>query len=171
LIDEIQRIRFGPRAKEIPSGVGTIRFVIDCPTGSTGVLERVRGLMIDVAIHSAEPWPDTIEWSALLPNWFVAASPPDRTDKEVEAYISEWRKMNPEQQSRTEENRDWPIADWLFWMEPEQRCWHWWDAADMPDSNRILLDVDVESWPFPWGALRWMFKAAGASATHADFGD
>ena len=48
-------------------------------------------------------------------------------------------------------------------MEPSDRQWYWWDAQVLDDGGQILVAVVVEGWPFPWGSLRWLFQAAGAS--------
>ena len=53
-------------------------------------------------------------------------------------------------------------------MKPENRQWFWWDAKVLEQYDHIALAIEVEAWPFPWGALRWLFRAAGASAVEAE---
>ncbi|MBI2685208.1 MAG: hypothetical protein HYX27_02755 [Acidobacteria bacterium] len=84
------------------------------------------------------------------------------------AHLDRWRQMSPEEQAKTEEERSWPLADWLYWMDPSRRRWWWWDAQELPDLDHIVLAVEVNDWPFPWGALRWLFRAAGASSVVAE---
>ena len=55
-------------------------------------------------------------------------------------------------------------------MKRENRQWYWWDAKLANDGAHIFLAVQVECWPFPWGSLRWLFKAAGASNVIAEEG-
>ena len=161
---EIRRIEHGPREGELPSGVGTVRFIVACPFGSAPVLERARDLLQAVLVNSMSGvWPNDETWLGLLPEWFVRASPRALTDAEMEAYIQKWNLMTPEQQANADAERAWPILDWLYWMSPERRPWRWWDAADLSSVDHVAMAVEVDSWPFPWGALRWMFKAAGAS--------
>jgi hypothetical protein len=40
------------------------------------------------------------------------------------------------------------------------------DAAVVPEG--LLLAVVVIDWPFPWGALAWLFKAAGTDTVTAE---
>jgi hypothetical protein len=52
-------------------------------------------------------------------------------------------------------------ADWLYWLEPSERQWFWWDAAvERPDALRVI--VEVAGWPAPLGAHDWLLLAAGA---------
>jgi len=36
----------------------------------------------------------------------------------------------------------------------------WWDSRV---NDRCEVDVQVDEWPFPWGSLSWLLRAAGAS--------
>jgi hypothetical protein len=60
----------------------------------------------------------------------------------------------------------WTAMDWLYWFEPEQRSWWWWDARATEDAFEIR--VAVEDYPFGIGALRWLLKAAGARDVRDD---
>ena len=63
----------------------------------------------------------------------------------------------------TKRLQKWRVCFRPFMMEPSDRQWYWWDAQVLNDGGQILVAVVVEGWPFPWGSLRWLFQAAGAS--------
>jgi hypothetical protein len=48
-------------------------------------------------------------------------------------------------------------------MQPDMRQWFWWDAI-ISDESTIKIAVQVNEYPFAWGALEQLFKAAGATA-------
>ena len=37
--------------------------------------------------------------------------------------------------------------------------------------DHIIVAVEVNAWPFPWGSLRWLFKVAGASTLEPEPAD
>jgi hypothetical protein len=75
--------------------------------------------------------------------------------------MSWWRGLSPEEQARVTRAERWSLANWLFWLEPEERQWFWWDAVtENPDTLRVI--VEVPGWPAPFGALAWLLRAAGA---------
>lgn len=76
-----------------------------------------------------------------MPEWFVAACSPERTA----------------------EKTSWTLADWLYWMEPDERQWFWWDARIDGEGATTVL-VEVPRWPSATGALEWLLRAAGASS-------
>ena len=43
---------------------------------------------------------------------------------------------------------------------PAGMGWWWWDSHV---NDRCEVDVQVDEWPFPWGSLSWLLRAAGAS--------
>ncbi len=75
-----------------------------------------------------------------------------------------------DEQVRVNEELRWSLADWLYWFEPKQRFWYWWDAAvKSPELVRVALEVT--EWPFPWDSLKslkWLFRAAGAQRVTAE---
>jgi hypothetical protein len=68
---ESRRLTSGPSSSERPSGVGTVRFAVRCPSGARGVLLRATEVLRAVVTHS-DKWPSEDEWKAILPTWFVA---------------------------------------------------------------------------------------------------
>lgn len=165
--DEVRRIHEGASGGEVPSGLGTVRFVIACPSGSVDVLRRARAVMVIVASHHSQ-WPDVQSWGSLVPRWFVDECPPERSSEDLEEYLRSWRALSNEEQALEDEYVPWSFPDWLYWMEPGRRRWRWWDAQSIPDLGQVVLTVEVEEWPFPWGAIRWLFRASGASTVKAE---
>jgi len=100
-------------------------------------------------------------WRDELPRWFVEACAPERPREEVEQWLHWWRSLPLEEQARATREQPWTLADWLFWLDPCERQWFWWDATvDHPD--RATIVVEVPGWPAPLGALEWLLRAAGA---------
>lgn len=165
---EIERLKQPPSSNETPEGIGIVRFIVRCPLGADVVLANAKSVLGLVASKTFGPWPEESEWQRLLPEWFVAACAPPPSQEEAERWLKWWQRLSPPEQAETEINKDWSLDSWLYWMEPENRQWTWWDARVVPDCDHILLAVEVDSWPFPWGALRWLFKASGASVVEAE---
>lgn len=88
--------------------------------------------------------------------------------EQAKQWLAWWKGLPPTEQTRAEIEKDWSLDNWLYWMEPGNRQWFWWDAKMLEDYDHIALAIEVEAWPFPWGALRWLFRAAGASAVEAE---
>ncbi len=53
------------------------------------------------------------------------------------------------------------MENWLFWMEPSERIWEWWDVS-IQDSNHARIRIVVHDWPTPLAALEWLIKTSGA---------
>jgi hypothetical protein len=165
---EIARLKQPSSSHETPEGVGTVRFIIRCPLGADLVLENAKCVLELVASNSFGSWPDEAEWRQILPDWFVAACAPSPSQEESDRWLKWWQGLSPQEQSEAEINKDWSLDSWLYWMEPENRQWTWWDGQVVPGCDHVLVAVEVDSWPFPWGALRWLFKASGASAVESE---
>ena len=165
---ELQRLQSGPRLGEKPSGVGTVRFVARCPLGSTDVLARATSLLKTIDKIALTDWPADEQWASKLPEWFTSACASPITQEQAERWLAWWKGLRANEQARAEIEKDWSLESWLYWMQPGNRQWFWWDAKALDDCDHILVAVEVEAWPFPWGSLRWLFKAAGASALEAD---
>jgi hypothetical protein len=69
--------------------------------------------------------------------------------------------MSTVERDLEESNAKWSLANWLAWMEPDERSWLWWDA-DVVDDEHLLVSVAIDSWPFGWGAISWLFRGSGA---------
>jgi hypothetical protein len=124
------------------------------------VLERVRSVL-EVVVSEAGTSGGSKTLKPLLPRWFLDASGPERSRKEAEEYLSQLNRLPAEERARVEREARWSLSDWLYWFGPEERYWYWWDAA-VEDDSTIRIAVEISDWPFPWGSLEWVFRAAGA---------
>jgi hypothetical protein len=140
-------------------GVGTIDVVATAPAPES-VLGRCREVLAVVIDHQAGDWPDVSAWRELLPSWFVEACP-DESPEETERWLAWWRSLPREQQVEAERARAWSLADWLYWLEPDERQWFWWAATVEDDALRVA--VELSGWPAPLGALEWLLRTAGAT--------
>lgn len=165
---ELQRLQRGPSPGEMPNGVGTVRFVARCPLGAADVLARAASLLKTIDELALTGWPADEQWSGKLPEWFTSACAPPMTQEQAERWLSWWKGLPADERARVEIEKDWSLDSWLYWMHPDNRQWFWWDAKALDDCDHVLVAVEVEAWPFPWGTLRWLFRAAGASALDAE---
>ena len=159
--EEQRHLNGGCRSGERPAGVGTVSVVARCRGDASRVAERSREVLQVVLAHAGPPWPAVSEWRQVLPAWFVNASAPERPREEAEQWLGWWRSLPPEEQARVTRSQRWALADWLYWLEPSERQWFWWDAVvESPEILRVI--VQVSGWPAPLGALDWLLRAAGA---------
>jgi hypothetical protein len=97
-----------------------------------------------------------------MPAWFVESSAPEQSREEAERWLSWWRNLSAEEQAQVTRAQRWTLADWLYWLEPSERQWFWWDSViESPDTLQVI--VEVSGWPAPLGALDWLLRAAGAA--------
>jgi hypothetical protein len=166
--DEERHLLSGPRPGEMPGGVGTINVLGEGGPGARVILERCRDVMAVVLEHSGPRWPAEHEWPALLPEWFIAACAPERSQAEAQRWLAWWRTLGPEAKAAAERDRRWTLTNWLFWLEPAERQWYWWDSETCAD-GRLRVAVEVGGWPAALGALDWLLRAAGAiQVTHEE---
>ena len=113
----------------------------ECPGGAVAVLERVREVLRAV-IEAPKSWPTTDGWRELLPAWFVDAC---SDDERVTTCVLD----------------KWSLRAWIYWFEPEQRRWLWWDAV--ADGERLTIRVvPTGMGSLLLGTLEWLLKVAGA---------
>jgi len=152
-------------AKEVkPLGAGIVTFSVAFrENGDSDVVLRKTKSVLSVIDEAgmSERWPDEEVLIDRLPHWFTAACSPPMSELQANSWLIKWKKMTTAERAVAEDNQRWSIDNWLHWMRPEHRQWYWWDAQ-AGDEGDLLLAVEVEGWPFPWGSLRWLFKAAGA---------
>ena len=162
--DELRRLLRGPNPQEHPPGLLTMVRVV-APGTAKEVAARAAEVM-RVVCHHAQPWPTVAGWTGILPRWFVESCPPELTMEAAEKRVTWWRTLPPEEQARVERERKWPLADWLYWLEPAHRTWYWWDVRlEGPDA--FTLAVAVPDTPAR-GALRWLLNASGAAVVEFD---
>ena len=168
LESELQRMEEGAPADAKPDGVGIVRFLVRCPSGAEHVLERAKSALEKVDVAALQGWPLNENATPKLPAWFTAVCSADISAEQARQWLAWWQSLPPDEQARAEREKGWSLHNWLYWMEPNNRQWFWWDAMVSKDYEHIALEIEVEAWPFPWGSLRWLFRAAGASAVEAE---
>jgi hypothetical protein len=166
-VREAQRLKASPPQGTAPGGMGTVQFTAECPGNAARVYQRVKEVMHIISERILSDWPSDEQWKPLLPEWFLSACVPPRTKEESDRFMAWWRSLPPDRQAQVEREDKWSLEGWLYWMIPENRVWTWWDARVL-DADTVIVAVEVTDWPFPWGALRWLFRAAGARQLDAD---
>ena len=165
---EIRRLENGPAVDEKPRGAGTVRFFAPCPLGAAEVLLKVKTVLRIVDEVTLKGWLSHEEWEQRLPDWFTAKCVPPLSQEEAARRLA-WRKsLSADEQTQVLREMDWSLRNWLYWFEPDRREWFWWDAKALDDIDHVIVAVEVDGWPFPWDALRWLFRAAGASELNAE---
>lgn len=159
--EEQRHVDTGPRPGELPSGVGTTTVLAHCRGDADSVAERARDVLRAVLAHAGPPWPALADWRNLLPNWFVDSAAPERSQEEAQRWLVWWRSLPPDKRAKAAREEIWTLANWLYWLEPEERQWFWWDAlVENPQTLRVT--VEIRGWPVPLGTLNWLLRAAGA---------
>jgi hypothetical protein len=159
--DEKRHLDEGPRPGEEAGGVGTITVRAACAGDAEDVIGRCREVLAPVIARQAAPWPADDEWSALLPSWFVRACVSEQSEGESAAWLARWQALSPDEQAREAETAEWSLLNWVEWFRPEMREWFWWDAA-AESGDVAVVEVQIDGWPAPTGALKWLLRAAGA---------
>jgi hypothetical protein len=129
--------------------------------GAQDVLERVRSVL-KIVNEAGDDWHDVSQWAGRLPPWFVSACSPAMTREQVQEWVDRLRALPHDEQLKMQGEAAWTIDNWLYWMVPGNRHWWWWNAS-LLERDRMMVEVLTVETPFPWGSLRWLFRAAGAS--------
>ncbi len=164
---ELNRIKHGPQAGESIPGIGTVRFVVTCDGNSEQVLQNAKAVMEVISRQCADDWREDANWRSMLPTDFVEACAEEMTEQEAEVWLKRWQSLGEPEREIEERERRWSLQNWLYWLSPDKRAWQWWDAQVINDSG-IAIAIAVESWPFPWSALAWLFRGNGAIAFEAE---
>jgi hypothetical protein len=144
--------------------MGTVRIIARCPGNSELVLERVKDIL--EALCASPPDQAGIDrqhWSASLPAWLVSRFAPEPSAEELKEYL----KLPYEQKVTLVHDAAWSMSEWLYWFRPENRYWYWWDGI-AADAHCLAIAIEVRDWPFPWDALKWLLRAAGATSVEAE---
>ncbi|WP_129530713.1 hypothetical protein [Achromobacter agilis] len=161
-IEEIRRLAEGPKENEPVPGVGLVQFVVICNGNSLKVLETVVAVMTAICLKCSQGYPDYIDWRTVLPERFVQACAKEMSPEESERWLQRWQTLSDKEREEDERNRTWSVDNWMYWMGPHERAWQWWDAR-VVSSERINVSLAVDSWPFGWGSVAWLFRGSGAS--------
>ncbi len=160
---ERQRLIHGPLPSEIPGGIGLEAFRVRCSGEAALVLDKVREVMSVVLLYDVDNWPSDDAWRQLLPAWFVQRCEASRWREEVDSRFTWWQRFLLQRRRRHARVGPWPVDAWIYWFLQEQWEWYWWHAT-IKSRHVWRLEVEVTDGPFPWDALYWLFRAAGATS-------
>ena len=138
---EAERVTSGPPSDEAPPG-DSVTLTYDCADDPATVLERVREVLAAV-IPPPRPWPSLDEWRERLPAWFVDAC---SDDVQISTCVVD----------------KWSLRAWVWWFQPEQRRWTWWDARTTDDGRIAVQVTPTGNGSLLVGSLEWLLEAAGA---------
>jgi hypothetical protein len=136
---ELRQLREGPAGEAPPGELDEL--VVSCPGGAGGVLAGAQEVLEVVLARQAGPWPSLDEWKEALPGWFVSSCVDDRQVRDC--VLDKWS-----------------LRAWIYWFQPDQRRWRWWDAR--AEGDRLHVWLLVLERPYLRGALEWLLRAAGA---------
>lgn len=159
-LDELRHLRSGPWPQEQPGGAGTVT-VTAHTSDPHGLIARCTEVMTAVLEATTQPWPSRSEWAEILPPWFVSRCARESTPEEDAAWLAWWRGLDGERRAVEARNRPWSLSDWLYWLQPDERTWYWWQAAT-EGLREVRIEVAVPGWPVPLGSLGWLLAACGA---------
>lgn len=166
---ELKRIIKGVVPNDKLSSMGLVRFTVRCNGNGNQVLRNVKEVLSIVVKQSLSisEWPSDDEWAGYLPGWFTNRFAEPLTQEAAEKWLKWWKSLSQEEQARVEKESQWSLPNWIYWFQPDNRTWHWWDGACFDDYS-CSVEIEVAEWPFPWGALRWLFRAAGAEEIESE---
>lgn len=118
--------------------------------------------MLAIIDCGGPPWPEMERWRVLLPKRFVDSCAPEFPEQEIRDQIARWRTLPEEEKIKQEESSEWSLGDWLYWLQPENRDWFWWDATVL-DDRTLQVQIELVGLPTPTGALKWLMKSAGVT--------
>lgn len=167
---ELQRLRDGPLPNELPQGLAIKRISVQCPGNAQDVLARCREVLGIILLQEDSGWLLDDVWRQILPTWFVARFVPESTPEENAEWLRWWTSLSQGDRLRhlhKDLSQSWSLADWLYWLHPDNRRWHWWDATAKSD-GLLSVSIVVDDWPCPWQALQWLLWVSGAAALSSD---
>jgi hypothetical protein len=147
-----------------PSGDLTQALTVDMEYGSIDpVLPKIKELLSAIRKLSPEFLASGSNINSSIPVWFVEFCKPPLSPEEMKSWLKHWRSLKGQEQVNFEEEKGWSLADWLYWMHPENRAWYVTGGSELGGfGGKIILAV--KNWPAPLGSAKWMLQAAGATA-------
>jgi hypothetical protein len=159
---ELTRLESGRCTDPPPPGMSRFEIHAHAPATARTVLSRTKQVLASVIGAADDPWPDVERWAAVLPEWFVRASAPERTADEARAWLEYTRTLSQERRTADRQTRSWSIGNFTHWFRLDERVWWWWGSEIIDDDSfRICLVVTEPN--FPHEALDWLLRAAGAT--------
>lgn len=166
LIMERKRLSCAPLSSDKPTGIGTVRFVVSCDSNAEFILSLAKEILLKIDQYYESDWPSLTTWKKILPKYFVDNCEPEVSKEELDKRIAYRNSLPLEKQHELLSDEKWSLDNWLYWLKLKNRTWFWWDATLLEKPIRdthFIVAVVVLEWPFPWGALKWLFKGCGAS--------
>lgn len=160
--EETRRLHLGPAPGEEPGAVGLIEINVEATDDVSGVMSRCKDVLLIVSQASESEFRSHETLAQLLPAWFVEGCAPEESTSARAEWLAWWRGLDGEERARVAEERAWGLEDWLYWMQPEERQWLWWDLRSVGETQATLL-LEVKAWPIAMGALMWLLRLAGAT--------
>jgi hypothetical protein len=164
--EELRHLTEGPRDGEVPGGTGLVEVLVRT-SGDAGDLLRRCCDVLRVVVSASAPgdWPSEATWSARLPRWFVQAAAAEESEEQAAQWLAWWRGLDQEARARAARERPWSLADWLHWLQPDERQWYWWNGV-AEGAHEARVFVEVSGWPAALGSLEWLLRAAGAESVN-----
>lgn len=136
------------------AGRSRTELLVACEGNSLEVLQKTTDVLIQVLEKSSDVDDSIVDWEAALPTWFVRKCAPEMQDSEVEKFL------------RTEEGTKtlseiWTVSGFLYWFLPAMRSWYW-SSGTIAGPDKLSIHLIVDGFPFAWGALKFLLRAAGA---------
>lgn len=160
IADELRHLGSGPHPGQRPGGIGLVTLRATA-TDPAATLDRTKEVLRTVLTPGEHGWRTAEEWADELPCWFVDRCAPESPAGQRSEWLTWWRNLDPSGRSEAAERQAWSLDDWLFWLQPEERTWYWWDSR-IAGPRAVEIILDVPGWPAPTGALSWLLKTAGA---------
>ncbi|MGH3544595.1 MAG: hypothetical protein ACRDPW_01480 [Mycobacteriales bacterium] len=160
--EELRHLNSGLRSGEVPGGIGLVELAVTASDPDEVVSRAKEALRAVLCMTPAEMDSEEV-WSARLPTWFIQRCAPQQTPAETAAWLSWWRSLDADARAEAARQRPWSVADWIHWLQPDERQWFWWDAV-VDGERSARISVEVPGWPVPLGALEWLLSVAGAES-------
>ena len=152
MTEELERLTSSKRPNSARGFIAELE--VETDDHSDVVVGRVKEVLGIVLSNATQQSLES--WKKLLPKWFVLACADEITHEEAV------RRRNLPMEERERLAAHWTLSAWLYWFEPEQRFWEWWDV-DCISEKSFTVQILVSEHPFPSGALEWLLRAAGAT--------
>jgi hypothetical protein len=173
---ERDRLRHGRSDQARQLGFFTGYGIVDCDGDAAEVNERALQVMSIINEWCLAPeWPSLDDWRRLLPDWFVWACAPERTDEDYEREKEERLALPAGERVPWNRWRKSSLSEFTDCLAPEGRlgpvspCWIWGES-EVRDGRTIAFDIDQMGDPPPGlpPGLRWLFLASGANDVDGD---
>ena len=159
-LDELLDIEFRNLYSHIstcPKGGRYMTLQVEVLDSEAQLIENILQIMQLVNLNSRN-WLNYEFWKKTLPYWFVDFCSPEMTQLENDEWLAHWRTLNESDKRSVEVRKVWSLADWLYWMDPENRVW-FYASLTTPTPQKALITIFTFEETPPIGALEWLIKA------------